>query len=60
MLVGWLVCPYMYMYYISTVDIPGTSLRTATISGQHENCLRAKQMVEEMVAEVTATDSRVG
>ena len=48
------------MYYISTVDIPGTSLRTATISGQHESCLRAKQMVEEMVAEVTATDSRVG
>ena len=34
-------------------DIPGTEFRLTTISGPPENCMRAKEMVEAIVAEVT-------
>lgn len=34
------------------VDVPATPSRTATICGGYDECLRAKKMVEEMIAEV--------
>lgn len=36
------------------VDIPGTDYRVATIAGPPESCHRAKKMVEDIVAEVSA------
>lgn len=34
-------------------DIPGTDFRIATIAGSPDACMRAKTMVEDIVAEVS-------
>ena len=43
------------MLSCTSVDVPGTEFRVATIAGPPEACQRAKKMVEDIVAEVSLT-----
>ena len=43
---------FICMFLVFVPDIPGTDYRIATIAGPGEACVRAKKMVEEIVAEV--------